>query len=172
MTDPDRHWRDAAVNAHALANQFARLAGEVLDRDSDDFPAVEPFVEALTLAISLRVNAWLASGEDSIALSAAEAGAESLVGLCDRLNLGEATLARMAAATLRPGESGWGEALDAEASALRRIVAAARLREAAAVSSAVMIGDLVGRGLSGRQLLQEARRKDSDAVKYLPALPS
>lgn len=71
MADPRPHWRDTAVPAHALANQFARLAGEVLDRDPDDFAAVEPFVEALALAISLRVNAWLAAGEDGIALSAA-----------------------------------------------------------------------------------------------------
>lgn len=163
-------WRDTAIAAHALANQFGRLAGEVLDRDPDDLATVEPFADALALAISLRVNAWLAAGEGGIALSAADAGAQALIELCDRLNLGRATLARMATAAVRPGESGWGDALDTAARALRQTTAGTRARESAGVSTALMIRELVDRNLPGRRFLAEARAEDGDAVKYLPML--
>lgn len=168
--DSERHWRDTATDAHRLANHFARLATEVSGRAPDDLAAADPFLEALALAITLRVNARLAAGDDAIALLAAEAGARSLIELEEGRHLGRAALSRMAHGALTPGTTEWGEALIARTDALGQSVGASRAREAACVSTALTVQELAMRGIPGRQFLEEARDDTGEPVKLLLTL--
>ena len=168
LADAGKHWRDTAVDAHALVNQFARLATEVLDRNPADLAAADPFSEALALAISLRVNARLAAGDDTIAVTAATDGAHMLINIGDRLGVGEAALARLAESGLAPSTLGWSEALDVEARGIRLVTDAARARETATVATAMTIRSLVDRNAPGRQFLEEARDVAGDAIRFLP----
>ena len=163
----DRHWRDTATDAHRLANHFARLATEVSQRAPDDLPSADPFLEALALAITLRINARLAAGDDAIALAAAEAGAQSLIEQGDRRQLARAAISRTSNDAATPGSPEWIDSLTTSTDTLRRSVDAARAREAACVSAAFMLQDLATRGIPGRRLLEEARDETDDGVKLL-----
>lgn len=136
-----RHWRDTATDAHRLANNFARLATEMSERATDDLPAADPFLEALAVAITLRVNARLAAGDDEIALAAAEAGAQTLIELGDCRHLARAALSRTADEAAPPGTVEWEKALTAASVALRLSIDAARAHEAACVSAALTLRD-------------------------------
>jgi hypothetical protein len=156
LANPAQQWRQVATEAHALANQFARRAGELIETSADPLTA-EPFLEALALAGATRVAARLAAGDDLVARQAADQTAQELVALGQHVRLGELTLAAMRAGTAEPGSAELGELLDSTADALRPAVAAVREREAAVAATMLTLAELEKQKIKGRAWLEAAR---------------
>lgn len=171
LTDPSSQWRQVATEAHSLANIFERRATG-LTTDPADLLAVEPFVDALALATSLRVSARLASGEDIAAGAAADEGAKCLIALGEHVSLSAAALRQMITDKAIVGSSEWGVALNNRAETLRPVIALRRQREMAAVSTSLTLAELRRQLIPGRAWLESARSETDEAlICLLPIQP-
>ena len=169
LTDPAPQWRQVASEAHSLVNMFERRASE-LTADPADVAAVEPFLEALALAASLRVAARLASGDDAAGRAAANEGARALVGVGERVSLGASVFRQMRSETSLGGTKAWDQALAGRVDTLRPLIERTRQREAAAASTSLTLAELQRQDISGRAWLEAARSEETEPVLCL--LPS
>lgn len=168
LSDPVPQWRSVGEEAIFLTNQFERRAHELLDADPDPIPVL-PFLDAIALAASARVQARLASGDDGAARKAATEGAEALIRAGDRLRIAQAAIARSAGPDAAPGTPAWAEKIDASVRRLREGLAGARAQEVSAVGSALTLEELDRQGIRGRAWLEEARNETAAPLLYLPA---
>lgn len=168
LGDPVPQWRSVGEEAIFLSNQFERRAHELLDNCPDPLPAL-PFLDALAFASSARVQARLASGDDSAARKAATEGAEALVQAGDKVRVARTAVASALSGDTVPGTSAWGEAVASATSQLKEAVAGVRAQEAAAVGSALTLEELDRQGIKGRAWLEEARHETGAPLLYLPS---
>lgn len=167
LPNPESQWDAVARDAHALVDSFDRRASELLDAGDIDPVALDPFAEALALAIATRVSARLARGEDVAARRAAVDGTKRLTGLGSRLRLGELALARIGA-EVATGTPAWAEALKRGTDELRPVLAVFREREIAVDSTAAMLAELEQRDIGGRAWLEAARAETDAPLLCLP----
>lgn len=168
LGDPIPQWRGVSEEAIYLTNQFERRAHELLDADPDPLPAL-PFLDALALAASLRVQARLASGDDGAARKAADEGAEALIRAGDRLRIAQSAIARASGPDAVPGTPAWADRIDASVLQLREALAGARAQEISAVGTTLTLDELARQGIRGRAWLEEARNETTAPLLYLPA---
>ena len=169
LVDPGPQWRQVATDAHSLATIFGRRTVELI-ADPKNLVTAEPFAEALALAVSLRVSARLASGEDVAAAAAADEGARFLVTVGERVSLAASALQQMRANLSVSGSRSWGDILDSEVAALRPHVTAYRQRETVAASTSLTLTELRRQLIPGRTWLEAARSEHNEPVICL--LPS
>ena len=171
LMNPASQWRQVATEAHSLANVFERRASGFAN-DPADLLAVEPFVEALALAASLRVSARLASGEDAAAGAAADEGAKCLIALGEHVSLSAAALRQMSTDKAIVGSRDWGASLNDRVEALRPVISLRRQRELAAVSTSLTLAELRQQLIPGRAWLESARSEnDEPVICLLPVQP-
>ncbi|NJC05759.1 hypothetical protein GGQ97_001552 [Sphingomonas kaistensis] len=159
LSQPEECWREVARQTHALSNVFQRRAEEMLEHG--DFVGADPFLEALALASSTRIQARLASGDEVVARRAAEESASALVKLGREVQLGAAVLQAMNDEIEYAASPAWNEKLDAKADAFRSTVTTIRQREQSAAATCLTLGELERQRISGRTWLQAAREEQN-----------
>lgn len=168
LTDGATQWRQVANEAHFLANQFARRAGELLDAAPADLPAIDPFLEALALSANIRITARMAADDDAAARLAARDGAAALSVIGERLRLGEAALSTIGG-QVPGGTTAWSDRLAIVSDEYRPLVDCARAREAAAAATCLTIEELGKQGISTRVWLETAREEHESPLLCVAA---
>lgn len=168
VTDPAAQWRDAAMAAHELANRFERRAKEVLG-DKPVFDTVEPFAAAHALASAVRVSARLAAGDEAAARIAADGAAKTARDLTGNFGIADLASQTLLASGVEAGTAGYARAIEAAHTAAAPVIATARAREAAALSTPLTLAELERRGIAGRGWLEAARAESEEPVLLLEA---
>ena len=164
-----RRWHDVARGALSQQSRFELRVDRVLNGAPQHYLEADPFLDAISLASSLRVAALAACDESLAARDAAADGARSVERLTGGLGLADLSRAVLAKASAQPGTLDWTLAQAAANQSMRPVALKIRQREAAAITRAAPLAALEGRGIRPREWLEAARSETSAPVLFMSA---
>ena len=155
----ERRWHKVAEEAPRLAVRFRRRSAQMLAAGPIAVTAAEPMLDALNLAMSLRVAGLAAAGESRAASTVSAESAAVIQGLTGRIGLADLARAKLEGDPVKLGTVEWGKALARAADVSRDQADRLREREAAAATRTAPIAALAARGIDWREWLAAAREE-------------
>lgn len=159
LASPDAQWAQAGGALHRLQNRFLNRA-RVTRAEGARLEVMDPLVDALTLAGSVRVSARLATGDEGVAREAAGELAHQVLALTS--DVGAASLLRQSLEDddVPPTSPHYRARVEAGRGEAGRVADAVRDREQRVAALPILLGALQAQGVHGRDWLTAAREAD------------
>ncbi|ARU18093.1 hypothetical protein [Croceicoccus marinus] len=166
--DPEKEWRHASDRLHTLQNEFAAKVQQSTIRGLNvDIAALEPLIDALTLAGATRISCRIAIGDLDLARTISDQFSGELNALLQGVGAAEISFKDLALRGVTPNSSNFAYEAEKVLPFATKKAGELRDREAVASTRSATISRIQALGIHGREFLERVRSETDEPLLIL-----
>lgn len=166
--NPEKEWRTASDMLHTLQNDFASKVQRATSGGMAlDISALEPLIDALTLAGATRISCRIAIGDLDLARSISDQFSQELNGLLQGIGAAEISFRELELRNISTTSSSFARETEKGLPFALQKAAELRDREAIASTRTATISRIQDLGIQGREFLERVRSESEEPLLML-----
>ncbi|MAF27642.1 MAG: hypothetical protein CL820_12495 [Croceicoccus sp.] len=166
--DREAEWRKASDMLHTVQNEFASKVQKATAKGLElDISALEPLIDALTLAGATRISCRIAIGDLDLARSISDQFSHELNGLLQGIGAAEISFKELALQNITTSSSSFAREAEKKLPFALKKAGELRDREAVASTRSATISRIQNLGIHGREFLERVRSEAEEPLLML-----
>ena len=166
--DREAEWRKTSDMLHTVQNEFASKVQKATAKGLElDISALEPLIDALTLAGATRISCRIAIGDLDLARSISDQFSHELNGLLQGIGAAEISFKELALQNITTSSSSFAREAEKKLPFALKKAGELRDREAVASTRSATISRIQNLGIHGREFLERVRSEAEEPLLML-----